>query len=115
MIVLNPPSTLQIYSIPIVAIILLAISAIHSKTKTQKQKSKQKTVQFSNIMDILVFTKAETIAPRRFKVKKIARSSYREFLKSFNDRLRRRFSVDFCNENEILKKSILKCERRKSF
>jgi len=65
-------------------------------------------------MDILVFTKAETIAPRRFK--KIPRSSYRDFLKVLNDRFKRRFSVDLgSSEDERLRKSILKCERRKSF
>merc|ERR1712226_1147908 len=98
---------------PIAAIIILIFSITKFKTK---QKIKRKTVQFSNIMDILVFTKAEPMTPRRRKLNqaKVPRGSCRDFIKLINNKFKRRGSLDL-EEEERLHRSILKYGRRKSF
>ena len=95
-----------VYFVPIVAIIALLI-------KKYKTKTPPKHVQFSNIMDILVFTKSEPLTPRRRK-RVIKNNNILTAIKKLS--LRRKSSLDMDpDEEQRLQKSILKYSRRKSF
>merc|ERR1711893_85177 len=96
-----------VYFVPIVAIVVLVV-------KKYRIKKPPKHVQFSNIMDILVFTKSEPLTPRRQR-RITNNSNIFSKLKKLKF-VRRKSSLDMDPvEEQRLQKSILKYSRRKSF